>query len=98
MEQYKGKATASLVLGIVAVVLGWFGFFAIAGLVCGIIGLVMSIGVRKAAQAEGFELSGSAKAGFVLSIIGVILCGVLFIACVACAGAIGSAGMAAGLM
>ena len=91
MEAYKGKATAALVLGIISVALAWFGYSAIAGLVCGIIALVLGIQIRKAGQAEGFEISGNAKAGFVLGIIGVILNAVMFVACVLIIGAFGAA-------
>lgn len=96
MEAYKGKATAALVLGIISVALAWFGYSAIVGLVCGIIALVLGIQIRKAGQAEGFELTGNAKAGFVLGIIGVILNAVMFVACVLIIGAFGAAAGALG--
>ncbi|HMM32569.1 MAG TPA: DUF4190 domain-containing protein [Clostridia bacterium] len=91
MEAYKGKATAALVLGIISVGLAWFGYSAIVGLVCGIVALVLGIQLRKAAQAEGFELNGNAKAGFVLGIIGTILNAVMFVTCVLVLGALGAA-------
>lgn len=91
MEAYKGKATAALVLGIISVALAWFGYSAIAGLICGIIALVLGVQLRKAAQAEGFELNGNAKAGFVLGIIGTILNAVMFVTCVLVLGAISAA-------
>lgn len=91
MEAYKGKATAALVLGIISVALAWFGYSAIAGLICGIIALVLGIQLRKAAQTEGFELNGNAKAGFVLGIIGVALNSIMFVTCVLIVGAFGAA-------
>ncbi len=90
MEAYKGKATAALVLGIISVALAWFGYSAIAGLACGIIALVLSIQIRKAAQAEGFEVNGNAKAGYVLGIIGVILNAITFVTCVLILGTFGA--------
>lgn len=85
MEPYKDKSLACLVLGIVSagisVTLGWSGYFPLIGLACGIIGLVFGVQIRKAAQAEGFEVSSNAKAGFVLSIIGVALNALFFVAC-----------------
>ena len=83
----KGKATASLVLGIIAVVCWFFGWSSIISLVCGLIGLILASSARK----EGFE-GGVRTAGFVLSLIGLIGGGVVLIACVACAGAVGALG------
>lgn len=84
----KGKAVASLVLGIIALVCSLFGLIgSIIGLVCAIVGLVLASGAKK----EGF-VGGMATAGLVCSIIGLILCAVTFIACAACASALESAG------
>ncbi|HEY5537786.1 MAG TPA: hypothetical protein VIK23_03895 [Acetobacterium sp.] len=84
MEQYNGKATASLVLGIVSLVCIWLGYFTLAGIACAIVGLIFGIQIRKASQLEGFKPSGTANAGFVLNIIGLALCSLAFIVCVAC--------------
>lgn len=84
MEQYSGKATASLVLGIVSLVCIWLGYFTLVGIACAIVGLIFGIQIRKAAQLEGFTPSGIANAGFVLNIIGLALCSLAFIVCVAC--------------
>ncbi len=92
MQTYNGKATASMVLGIISVALALFATYiypAVAGLICGIIGLVLAIQIRKAGQTEGFELSGTAKAGFVLNVISVALNALMFLACVACVGLVG---------
>ena len=86
----KGAATASLVLGIVAVVLWFFGYTSIVSVVLGIVGLICAGNAKKA----GFD-DGLRTAGFVLSLIGLIGGGVAFVACVACAGVIGAAGLAA---
>lgn len=83
--QSNGKAVASLVLGIIAVVTLFFGTFAWIGVICGIIGLILG------AQARRETPSGIATAGFVLSLIAVILCALTFIACIACVGALGAA-------
>lgn len=91
MEAYKSKATASMVLGIISCALAWFGYLSIGGLICGIIALVYGVQIRKAGEAEGFQVSDQAKAGFIMGIIGVILNGIFFIACVACAGIVGAA-------
>ena len=73
----KSAATASMVLGIISVVLWFFGYSSIASVILGIIGLVL---VSKA-KGEGYE-SGIRTAGFVLSLIGVIGGVIVFIACI----------------
>ena len=83
----KGKATASLVLGIITVVFWFTGTFTIVGLILGIIGIAMASMSKK----DGFE-GGMRTAGFVLSLIGTIGCAIIFAACVACVGALGSLG------
>lgn len=88
----KGQATASLVLGIVAVVFWFFGVGSILSLILGIIGLVLASMSKKA----GFD-GGIRTAGFVLSLIGTIGGAIVFVTCVICIGIIGAAGAAASL-
>ena len=87
MEEKKsnGLAVASLVLGIVAIVFSFIGLSIPFGLIIGIVGIVLGVMAKKK------NPSGMATAGLVLSIIGTILCAIVFIACTACIGAIGSA-------
>lgn len=73
----KSAATASMVLGIISVVLWFFGYSSIASVILGIIGLVLA----SKAKSEGYE-SGIRTAGFVLSLIGVIGGVIVFIACI----------------
>ena len=80
----KGAATASLVLGIIAVVCWFFGYSSILSVILGIIGLIMAGNAKKA----GFD-SGVRTAGFVLSLIGLIGGALFFVACVACVSALG---------
>lgn len=84
----KGAATASMVLGIISVVLWFFGYSALVSVVLGIIGLVLAGSAKKA----GFE-GGIRTAGFVLSLIGLIGGALVFVACVACVGTLGAAGL-----
>lgn len=77
----KGAATASMVLGIIGVVCWFFGYSSIISVICGIIGLILSISSKKA----GFE-GGVRTAGLVLSIISLVGGALVFIACVACTG------------
>ena len=82
-----GKATGSMVCGILSLVAAWFGWGAIVGLALGIVAIVLSVNAKK----DGF-VGGKAKAGFVMGLIGSILSGVLFISCVACVACLGAAG------
>jgi len=84
----KGNATASLVLGIIAVVCWFFGYSAVISVILGVIGLVYAGKAKKA----GFE-GGMRTAGFVLSLIGLIGGAIVFLACVACVGSLGAAGV-----
>lgn len=85
----KGSAVASLVLGIIGLVIALlFGvLIAPVGLVLGIIGLVLA----SKAKTEGFN-GGMRTAGFVLSLLAVIFGAISFVACVACAGTLGALG------
>ena len=82
----KGAATASLVLGIISVVLWFSGYSALVSVILGIVGLILAGNAKKA----GFN-GGIRTAGFVLSLIGLIGGAIFFVACVACVGAIGAA-------
>ena len=82
----KGAATASLVLGIISVVLWFFGYSALVSVILGIVGLILAGNAKKA----GFN-GGIRTAGFVLSLIGLIGGAIFFVACVSCVGAIGAA-------
>ena len=74
----------SLILGILATVFGIFclvpgiSYYGWIGIVLGVAGIVL------AALANKKEKKGINTAGLVLSIIGTVLCAILFIACVAC--------------
>ena len=84
----KGAATASMVLGIISVVLWCFGYSAIVSVILGVVGLILAGNAKKA----GF-MGGIRTAGFVLSLIGLIGGALVFIACVAVVGAIGTLGL-----
>jgi len=66
-EKSKGTATASLVLGILSIILSLFGAGTFIPLVLGIIGIVLGAKARK------IEQSSQATAGFICSIVGVCL-------------------------
>ena len=76
---------ASLILGIVSVVIGaFFSAFGWVAAITGIVGIILGALARKNGQ------GGVATAGLVLSIIGLCLGMILYIACVACIGGIAS--------
>lgn len=81
----KGAATASLVCGIVAIVLWFFGITSLISFILGIIGIILANNAKKV----GFE-GGIQTAGFVLSILGTVFGAIIFVSCIACAGAIGT--------
>ncbi len=81
-----GVAIASLTLGIVAAVFIFIPGLAWVSIICAIIGLILGISAKKKAP------SGMATAGLVLSIIALAISVVVFIACLACAGALASLG------
>lgn len=86
-EPGKGAAIAGMVLGIISIVTWFFGAGALIGLITGVIRLICSSNAKKA----GF-VGGMRTAGFVCSLIGVIGSALVFVACVACVGVLGTAG------
>lgn len=75
-------AVASLVLGIATIVFSIIGLY-IPGLIMGIVGIVLGVLAKKK------NPSGMATAGLVCSIVGTVLCAIIFIACAACVGSVG---------
>lgn len=82
------QAVAALVLGIIAAASCFFGMGAIVGLVCGIIGIVMSNKAKEAGNNEGIR-----KAGFVCSIVGTAIAGIALIIVISTVGFISSMAM-----
>lgn len=80
-------AIASLVLGILAIILSLTGAGGIFAVILGIIGIILGVLGRKDPERKGM-----ATAGLVMSIISVALGILLF---VACAGVLGAAGVLA---
>lgn len=78
-----GLAVASMVLGIIAVVLWFFGYSSLVSIILGVIGIVL------ASKSKSLGYEGAMRtAGFVLSIVAVAGGIVFFISCVACVGCI----------
>lgn len=74
---------ASLVIGIIALVVGLFINMPV-GIIAGVIAIVLGALGRKNGQ------GGMATAGMVLGIIAVALCAVAYIACLICANSVAS--------
>lgn len=82
-----GKAIASLVLGIVGLVCIFFGYGALLGVICAIVGIILGTAAKKEDPNNGM-----AKTGVILSIVALALCVITFLACVACVGSLASSG------
>lgn len=82
MEQNNGKAIASLVLGIISCAAVFFGYGVFVGLACGIVAIIIGVKARKECP------SGMATAGFVLGIIGTVVCSLVFLSCACVFGSI----------
>lgn len=88
-EKKSNKPVAALVVGIVSCAMTLFGIYgSIVGLVCGIIGLVIAIKAKKEAPC------GMSTAGFVLAIVGTVLCALEFVVCACVIGSLASLGSA----
>jgi heme/copper-type cytochrome/quinol oxidase subunit 1 len=75
---------AALVLGIVSIVFCFTGGLAFIAPILGVVGIVLGVIARKNAKTTK-EPTGAATAGLVMSIIGVVLGAIIWIACIACA-------------
>ena len=73
---------AALVLGIIAIILAFFG--GVGGIILGIAAVVLGVLGRRAAERDGLP-QGSATAGMVTGIVGIVLGAAIFAACVKCA-------------
>ena len=82
----KSNATASLVLGIIAVVFWFFGYSSILSVILGIVGLIQASTAKELGYLDAIR-----TAGFGLSLIGLIGGALAFVACVACVSCAGIA-------
>ena len=77
----QNEAVISLVLGIIAVILWFFGYSSIISIMLAIVGLVY------ASKSKQLGYNGPMRtAGFVLSLVDLIGGALIFVACIACIG------------
>lgn len=93
----KSLAIVSLVLGIAAAVICWFGWGAILALVCGIVGIVFAVKARNAIPV-GADGRGMATAGLVVSIVAVCLSGIVAVCFICALATLGSLAGTAGVL
>lgn len=72
-EQHRKDAVTAMVLGIIGLALSWWGVFTIAALVLSIIGFIRAKKNRDFARAQNIMEIGQNKAGYICSLIGLIL-------------------------
>ncbi len=84
-NQTNGKAVASLVLGLLAIVSIFTGWGAFVGFVLAVIGVILGINAKKE-MGPGESGRGMATIGIVCSIIGIVFSSIGVI-CFACLGA-----------
>lgn len=70
-ERDFSNGNTAMVLGIISLVAGVLGLFKLTGIVLGIVGIVLSHKIRSEVQ--------TANTGFILSIIGLVLCSLRFL-------------------
>jgi len=90
MSNNKKKAIASLVLGILGLVGGWFGSIPIIGVIlssCTLIFSIIATVLGAKARKAGGDSKGMATAGLVLGIIGIVLGAIGFVCGLCAAGA-----------
>ena len=71
-RQSNGMATASLILGIISIVLGFFGWI---GIICGILAIIFAIVAKNKIKVNPAlaHTNGSATGGLITGIIGLLI-------------------------
>ncbi|MCJ8290774.1 MAG: DUF4190 domain-containing protein [Crocinitomicaceae bacterium] len=71
-QKKNGMATAAMVLGIISIVLGLFGWL---GIITGIVAVILAIVAKKQIKADPSMAgsAGAAKGGLIMGIIGIAL-------------------------
>lgn len=83
MSEKSGSSTGSLVCGIIGLILVCTGYGGFVSFVLGIVGLCLA----SSAKSHG-DTSGTRTAGFVLSLLSLIVGPIVAISCIACVGGV----------
>lgn len=67
-----GMATASMVLGILSIVFGFFGWL---GIICGILAIIFAVVAKNKIKADPSmaHTAGKAKGGLIMGVIGIVI-------------------------
>ena len=71
-QKKNGMATAAMVLGIISIVLGFFGLL---GIICGIVAIILAIVAKNQIKADPSMAgsAGAANGGLIMGIIGTVI-------------------------
>lgn len=67
------RATTAMVLGIVAICIGWFPYVAVAGAVCALLAIVLGISARGRAASPGSTAASRARIGIATGAVGLVV-------------------------
>ncbi|MDX2379140.1 MAG: DUF2510 domain-containing protein [Acidimicrobiia bacterium] len=73
LETGSPRATAAMVLGIVAIGIGWFPYVAVAGLVCALLAIGLGISARRRSDSPASTTASRARVGITPGIVGLIV-------------------------
>jgi hypothetical protein len=67
------RATASMVLGIVAIGIGWFPYVAVAGVICALLAIGLGLAARRRGGGPGSTGSNRARVGITTGVVGLVV-------------------------
>jgi Protein of unknown function (DUF2510) len=70
-----GRATASMVLGIIAVAVGWLPYVAFVGAICAVLAIALGISARRRSSRSGLD-ANRARVGLTTGLVGVAVAAV----------------------
>jgi hypothetical protein len=70
-----GRATASMVLGVIAIAVGWLPYVAVVGAICAVLAIVLGITARRRSSRSGVD-ANRARVGLTTGVIGVAVAAV----------------------
>ncbi len=67
------RATTSMVLGIVAICIGWFPYVAVAGVICAVLAIGLGLSARRRGGGPGSPGSNRARVGITTGVVGLVV-------------------------